>query len=152
MGRWKLHVAMLSLHTEFCCSNTRLLQPRAIFSGFAGAPGIPLTAPDSGVLGLCGNPRPQLSKPKFSTLLICKESPQVLTPDYQESKKTSRIYFFIFLSSLPVCQSQKCKANFTVNSATKLSPSWTFFWAVQLICKHFSCFWTNASKPELSSF
>lgn len=49
MGRWKLHVAVLSLYTEICRSSTRLLQPHTVFLGFAVAPRIPLTAPVSGV-------------------------------------------------------------------------------------------------------
>lgn len=49
MGRWKLHVALLSLYMEICLSSTRLLEPHAVFSGFAVVPRIPLTAPVSGV-------------------------------------------------------------------------------------------------------
>lgn len=128
-GRWKLHVAVFSLNVEFCCSRTRLLQPRAVFSGFATAPRIPLTAPASGVPGLCKNLTLSWAKQNYLHPYFAKKAP---TFWYQTTRRAgnSHKYYFIFHSSLPLCQSQKFKANFIVNSATRLPPYWTFFWAV----------------------
>lgn len=92
-----------------------LLQPSAVFSGFTVAPRIPLPAP-----GVCKNPDPQMSNLKFSPVVVCKESTQILTCGYQESRKQPQ-YYFLFLSSLPLCHSQKFKASFMVSSATKFS-------------------------------